>query len=139
MARWPPAQRLRRRSERGKISACERALNDYRVNLSGPFEWRLYAFIFAVAILLGFAFSLPPAIQAARQVFAPGLRVESRSATAAGRLVSLRSALILVQVALSLPLLFTAALLVLLVLSTIISVGHQPHQGQDTTVGAATQ
>ena len=86
--------------------------NDYRVNLNGPFEWRLYAFIFAVAILLGFTFSLAPAIQAARQVFAPGLRIESRSATAAGRIISLRNGLILVQVALSLPLLFTAALLV---------------------------
>jgi predicted permease len=39
------------------------------------------------------------------------LRLESRSFTAAGRLVSLRSALILVQVALSLPLLVSAALL----------------------------
>ena len=85
---------------------------DFRVNLSGPFEWRLYGFIFGVAILLGIAFSLAPAIQAARQVFAPGLRLESRSVTSAGRLVSLRSGLILVQVALSLPLLFTAALLV---------------------------
>ena len=85
---------------------------DYRVNLSGPFEWRLYAFILGTAILLGFAFSLAPAIQAARQVFAPGLRLESRSFTSTGKLVSLRSALILVQVALSLPLLFTAALLV---------------------------
>jgi predicted permease len=85
---------------------------DYRVNLSGPFDWRLYGFILGVALLLGFAFSLAPALQAARQVFAPGLRLESRSITAAGRLVSLRSALILVQVALSLPLLFTAALLV---------------------------
>ena len=85
---------------------------DFRVNLSGPFEWRLYLFIFAVAIVLGIAFSLAPAIQAARQVFAPGLRLESRSFTSAGKLVSLRSGLILVQVALSLPLLFTAALLV---------------------------
>ena len=84
---------------------------DFRVNLDGPFDWRLYAFIFGVAILLGVAFSLAPAIQAARQVFAPGLRFESRSFTSAGRLLSLRSALILVQVALSLPLLFTAALL----------------------------
>lgn len=85
---------------------------DYRVNLSGPFEWRLYAFILGVAVLLGLAFSLAPALQAARQVFAPGLRLESRSATAAGKLVSLRSGLILIQVALSLPLLFTAALLI---------------------------
>jgi predicted permease len=85
---------------------------DFRVNLGGPFDWRLYLFIFAVAILLGVAFSLAPAIQAMRQVFAPGLRFESRSFTSAGKLLSLRSGLILVQVALSLPLLFTAALLV---------------------------
>jgi len=85
---------------------------DFRANLSDPFDWRLYPFVFGVAILLGVAFSLAPAIQAARQVFAPGLRLESRSVTSAGRLVSLRSGLILVQVALSLPLLFTAALLV---------------------------
>ncbi|HKV35464.1 MAG TPA: ABC transporter permease [Pyrinomonadaceae bacterium] len=84
---------------------------DFRVNLGGSFDWRLYLFIFGVALLLGVAFSLAPAIQAARQVFAPGLRLESRSFTSAGRLVSLRSGLILVQVALSLPLLVTAALL----------------------------
>jgi predicted permease len=84
---------------------------DFRVNLSEPFDWRLYLFIFGVALLLGVVFSLAPAVQAARQVFSPGLRLESRSFTSAGRLVSVRSALILVQVALSLPLLFTAALL----------------------------
>lgn len=84
---------------------------DFRVNLGGSFDWRLYLFIFGVALLLGVAFSLAPAIQAARQVFAPGLRLESRSFTSAGKLVSLRSGLILVQVALSLPLLVTAALL----------------------------
>src|SRR4026209_1699863 len=84
---------------------------DFRMNLGGSFDWRLYLFIFGVALLLGIAFSLGPAVQAARQVFAPGLRMESRSFTSAGRLVSMRSALILVQVALSLPLLVTAALL----------------------------
>ncbi|HEX5889759.1 MAG TPA: ABC transporter permease, partial [Pyrinomonadaceae bacterium] len=84
---------------------------DFRVNLNNSFDWRLYLFIFGVALLLGVAFSLAPAIQAARQVFAPGLRLESRSFTSAGKLVSLRSGLILVQVALSLPLLVTAALL----------------------------
>lgn len=84
---------------------------DFRVNLGNSFEWRLYLFIFGVALLLGIAFSLAPAIKSARQVFAPGLRLESRSFTSAGRLVSLRSGLILVQVALSLPLLLTAALL----------------------------
>ncbi len=84
---------------------------DYRVNLDSSFDWRLYVFIFGVAILLGLAFSLAPAVQAARQVFAPGLRLESRSFTSAGKLLSVRSGLILVQVALSLPLLVSAALL----------------------------
>jgi predicted permease len=84
---------------------------DYRQNLNASFDWRLYAFILGVSILLGIVFSLAPAIQAARQVFAPGLRFESRSFTAGTRLLSLRSGLILVQVALSLPLLVSAALL----------------------------
>jgi len=84
---------------------------DFSMNLSSSIDWRLYAFIFLVAIVLGFAFSLAPAIQAARQAFAPGLRLESRSFTSAAKLLSLRSALILVQVALSLPLLVTAVLL----------------------------
>jgi predicted permease len=84
---------------------------DYKANLSSTFDWRLYAFIMGVALLLGLAFSLAPAIQAARQVFAPSLRLESRSFTSAGKLLSLRSGLILVQVALSLPLLVSAALL----------------------------
>ena len=84
---------------------------DYGANLSSSFDWRLYLFILGISILLGFAFSLAPAIQAARQVLAPGLQIDSRSFTSAGRLLSLRSALILVQVALSLPLLVSAVLL----------------------------
>src|SRR5215216_1113278 len=84
---------------------------DYRKNLDASSDWRLYLFILGLSILIGVAFSLAPAIQAARQVLAPGLRLESRSFTSAGRLLSLRSALILVQVALSLPLLVSAALL----------------------------
>ena len=84
---------------------------DFKQNLSATFDWRLYAFILLLSLVLGLAFSLAPAIQAARQVFSPGLRLESRSFTSAGRLLSLRSGLILVQVALSLPLLVSAALL----------------------------
>lgn len=84
---------------------------DYKANLSSSFDWRLYLFILGVSVLLGFAFSLAPAIQAARQVLAPGLQLDSRSFTSAGRLLSLRSALILIQVALSLPLLVSAVLL----------------------------
>src|SRR5215208_1499404 len=66
---------------------------DFRTNLSGAFDWRLYGFIIGVAFLLGIAFSLAPAIQAARQAFAPGLQIESRSFTSGSKLLSLRSAL----------------------------------------------
>jgi predicted permease len=84
---------------------------DFKTNLDAANDWRLYAFIFALAIVLGFAFSLAPAIQVARQAFGSGLRLESRSFTSAGRLFSFRSGLILAQVALSLPLLVSAALM----------------------------
>lgn len=85
---------------------------DVRANLDVPFGWRLYGFILGVAFLVGIAFSLAPAIQAARYSFTPGLRTESRSFTSTGKLLSLRSGLILAQVALSLPLLVSAALLI---------------------------
>ncbi len=85
---------------------------DYRSNLTAPSDWRLYVFILALAIVVGIVFSLAPAIQAARQAFAPGLRLESRTLASAGKLLSLRSGLIVMQVALSLPLLVSAALLV---------------------------
>src|ERR1043165_9648243 len=84
---------------------------DFKQNLTARFDWRLYAFILVVSLALGLAFSLAPAIRSARQAFSPGLRLESRSFTAAGKLLSLRSGLILVQVALSPPLLVSAALL----------------------------
>jgi predicted permease len=84
---------------------------DFKQNLSASVDWRLYAFIIVVSLALGLVFSLAPAIRAARQVFSPNLQLESRSFTSAGRLLSLRSGLILVQVALSLPLLVSAALL----------------------------
>ena len=85
---------------------------DVRANLNVPFGWRFYGFIFGVSLAVGLAFSFAPAIQAARYSFSSGFRLESRSVTSAGKLLSLRSALILAQVALSLPLLVSAALLV---------------------------
>ena len=83
-----------------------------RQNLEGSFSWRLYAFILLTSIIVGIAFSLAPALKAARQVVNPSISAESRSFTSPGRLLSLRSGLILLQVSLSLPLLVTAALLV---------------------------
>ena len=85
---------------------------DVRENLQSAAPWRLYGFILLTAIVIGVGFSLAPAIQAARQVVNPSFAAESRSFTSAGKLLSLRSALILVQIALSLPLLVSAALLI---------------------------
>jgi predicted permease len=85
---------------------------DFRRNLDTPFGLRFFGFILLVSFVVGIAVSLAPAIQAARHTFNPSLRVESRTVASAGKLFSLRSGLILAQVALSLPLLVTAALLV---------------------------
>jgi predicted permease len=82
-----------------------------RVNLESIFGFRLYVFILLVSLFVGVVFSLMPAVKAARQALSPGLNFESRSFTRGGKLLSARSALILIQVALSLPLLFSAALL----------------------------
>jgi predicted permease len=80
-------------------------------NLNEPFGFRFAGFVMLVSLLVGLLFSLAPAIQAARSASIPSLHLESRSFTSVGRLVSLRSGLILLQVALSLPLLIGAVLL----------------------------
>jgi len=82
-----------------------------RGNLNQPFGWRFAGFVILTSIIVGVLFSLAPAIQAARAKSTPALQLESRSFTAAGSLLSLRSALVLLQVALSLPLLIGAILL----------------------------
>jgi predicted permease len=82
-----------------------------RGNLNAPFGWRFAGFIMLLSIVVGLLFSLAPAAQAARNAAAPSLQLETRSFTSAGRLLSLRSGLVLVQVALSLPLLIGAVLL----------------------------
>jgi predicted permease len=82
-----------------------------RANLDAPMGWRFVGFVFLVSLAVGVAFSLAPAIQVARHASVPALQSESRSFTATSRLFSLRSGLILLQVALSLPLLVTAVLL----------------------------
>lgn len=82
-----------------------------RGNLNQPFGGRFAGFIVLTSIVVGLLFSFAPAIQAARAKTNPSLQLESRSFTAGGRLLSLRSGLVLMQVALSLPLLIGAVLL----------------------------
>ena len=82
-----------------------------RGNLNAPFGWRFAGFVMFSSIVVGLLFSLAPAVQAARSASAPSLHLETRSITSAGKLLSLRSGLVLLQVALSLPLLIGAVLL----------------------------
>jgi len=82
-----------------------------RGNLNAPFGWRFAGFVMFSSIVVGLLFSLAPAVQAARNASAPSLHLETRSITSAGKLLSLRSGLVLLQVALSLPLLIGAVLL----------------------------
>ncbi|MCM3901011.1 MAG: ABC transporter permease [Pyrinomonadaceae bacterium] len=83
---------------------------DYRANLDVPLGWRFIGFTLLVSLIVGLAMGLAPALRAARSTSNLALRGESRTFISGGRLLSLRSVLILVQVALSLPLLIVSAL-----------------------------
>jgi putative ABC transport system permease protein len=83
---------------------------DYRMNLDAPLGWRFIGFTLLVSLIVGIALGLAPALRAARSSSTLALRGESRTFISGGGLFSLRSGLILVQVALSLPLLIVSAL-----------------------------
>lgn len=83
---------------------------DFRINLDQPLGWRFIGFTFLMSLLVGLSLGLVPALRAARSVSALALRGESRTFVTGGGLFSLRSGLITLQVALSLPLLITSAL-----------------------------
>ena len=83
---------------------------DYRMNLDVPLGWRFAGFTLLVSLIVGVALGLAPALRAAHSPSALALRGESRTFVSGGGLFSLRSGLIVVQVALSLPLLIVSAL-----------------------------
>jgi predicted permease len=83
---------------------------DYQANFALPLGARFIGFTFIVSLVVGVALGLAPALRAARGRSALALRGEARTFVSGGGLFSLRSGLILVQVALSLPLLIVSAL-----------------------------
>jgi predicted permease len=83
---------------------------DYRMNVDLPLGWRLIGFTLLVSLVVGVVLGLAPALRAARGRSALALRGETRAFVSGGGLLSLRSGLILMQVALSLPLLIVSAL-----------------------------
>lgn len=84
--------------------------SDYRMNLDTPLGWRFVGFTFVVSLIVGVVLGMAPAFRAARGSSALALRGETRTFVSGGGLFSLRSGLVLLQVALSLPLLIVSAL-----------------------------
>ena len=82
---------------------------DYRQNLNASFDWRLYAFILGVSLLLGIAFSLAPAIQAGKTDVNNVLKSGGKGSINPGS--RLRRVLVVAEVALSLMLFIGAGLL----------------------------
>jgi predicted permease len=74
-------------------------------------DWRVFGFTLAVAVLTGVLFGLVPALQASKLDLVPTLK-DARLAGLHGSRTSLRGALVVVQVALSLVLLVAAGLCV---------------------------
>ena len=75
-------------------------------------DWRVFVFTFGVAVLTGIAFGLIPALRASRPDLVPALKDSGRSESRAGRRFDLRDGLVVAQVAFSLLLLVTGALMV---------------------------
>jgi predicted permease len=82
----------------------------FTANLHAPMDLRVLTFALAASIVTGLLFGLAPALQLSQTGVSIALRNDAPSIASGERLFSLRSALIFVQVALSLPLLIGAGL-----------------------------
>ncbi|MHB8500173.1 MAG: ADOP family duplicated permease [Candidatus Acidiferrales bacterium] len=83
---------------------------DYSANLHAPIDLRVLGFAFLASLVTGLLFGLAPALQLSQTGVSLALRNDAPSIASGERLFSLRSALIFLQVALSLPLLIGAGL-----------------------------
>jgi predicted permease len=83
---------------------------DSSANLHAPMDLRVLGFALFASLATGLLFGLAPALQLSQTGVSIALRNDAPSVASGDRLFSLRSALIFVQVALSLPLLIGAGL-----------------------------
>ncbi len=83
---------------------------NFSANLHAPMDLRVLVFALLVSLITGLLFGLVPALQLSETGVSIALRHDSPSIASGERLFSLRSALIFLQVALSLPLLIGAGL-----------------------------
>ena len=83
---------------------------NFAANLHAPMDLRVLGFALLASLATGLLFGLAPALQLSQVGVSVALRNDAPSIASGERLFSLRSALIFVQVALSLPLLIGAGL-----------------------------
>ncbi|MGC1483956.1 MAG: ABC transporter permease [Candidatus Acidiferrum sp.] len=83
---------------------------DYSANIHAPMDLRVLGFALLASLVTGLLFGLAPALQLSQTGVSIALRNDSPSIASGERFFSLRSALIFLQVALSLPLLIGAGL-----------------------------
>jgi predicted permease len=83
---------------------------DLSANLQAPLDLRVLGFALLASLATGLLFGLAPAFELSETSTSIALRNDSRSIASGERLLSLRSALIFLQVALALPLLIGAGL-----------------------------
>ena len=83
---------------------------NYSANLDVPMDLRVLGFTLIASLTTGLMFGLAPVLQLTRSTVSAALRDEALSVASGGRLFSLRSGLVFLQLALSLPLLIAAGL-----------------------------
>jgi len=84
----------------------------YSTNLNVTMDLRVLGFTLAASLIAGLLFGLAPVVQLTRSSVSLTLKDETSAVASAGRLLSLQSGLVFLQVALSLPLLVAAGLFV---------------------------
>src|SRR5207237_212120 len=80
------------------------------ININISTDWRVLVFTFLFSLLAGIAFGLIPALQASKPELVPVLKDESGALGYRHTLFSLRNALVVAQVAMSLVVLIAAGL-----------------------------
>lgn len=84
--------------------------SDSRITLPLGVDWRVLGFAAALAVATSLLFGLAPALRGTRVAASAVMRASTRGATATGDVLSLRRGLVVVQIALSVALLFGALL-----------------------------
>ena len=120
------------------ISSIHIEIATIPIRFDFSFDWRVFTFGFAIALLTGFLIGLAPAWRAARSDFNQVLHEGSRGVMGSGR-ARLRTAIAGAQVALSLMLLVVAGLFIRSTLNTEHSyLGFDPHNVLNATMETRT-